>query len=103
MPIPTGGSGVTSTSSRPLYGHDSEYAWLRGKLEYSSTERCWRLRYIPADGQADQYGGSVVLGDTRLLAGFERGDFVEVCGKFSPPEAGSAAQYAVAQIKKLSS
>src|SRR5262249_18848246 len=28
------------------YGYDSQYHWLKGKLEYSQTTHAWRLRYI---------------------------------------------------------
>ncbi|MDZ7617026.1 MAG: hypothetical protein U1E05_08480, partial [Patescibacteria group bacterium] len=42
------------------YGFDPSYAWLRGRLEYSQVDRRWKLRYIPVDGNTDQYGGSVV-------------------------------------------
>lgn len=94
--------GVTSPALR--YGHDPAYAWLRGRLEYSDIAKRWKLRYIPIDGQIDQYGGSVVLGDTSLLSGLERGDCVEVHGKLLPNAKGDwgyAPVYEVAQIKPL--
>ena len=105
-PAPTAGSSAASTPPPSLYGHDPNYAWLRGKLEYSQLERGWRLRYVPAEGQADQYGGSVVLSDAKLLAGYERGDFVEVLGKLTPAasaDRASAPSYAITQIKRLGS
>ena len=99
-----GGNKPISFAQPARYGHDAAYAWLRGRLEYSEIDRRWKLRYIPIDGQTDQYGGSVVLGDTSLLTGLERGDFVEVRGKLlgsAQGDGGFAPVYEVAQIKPL--
>lgn len=70
---------AAANSSAP-YAYDPSYAWLRGKLEYSQRDRRWKLRYIPIDGNTDQYGGSVVLTNPQKLEGFEPGEFVEVRG-----------------------
>ncbi len=70
----------TSSTSGEAYAYDPDYAWLRGKLEYSQRDRRWKLRYIPVDGSTDQYGGSVVLTNPQKLEGFEPGEFVEVQG-----------------------
>ena len=86
------------------YGYDPQYGWLRGKLEYSESERHWKLRYIPIDGATDGFGGSVILADTPLLSGYERGDFVEVAGKLvstSPDKRGYAPKYQLSQLKRL--
>jgi len=86
------------------YGHDPSYAWLRGKLEYSQIDRRWKLRYIPIDGETDDFGGSVVLDNPSLLEGCERGDFVEIRGTLdttSSDENGYAPLYKVAKLKKL--
>ncbi len=93
-------SGFSAPSS---YGHDPDYAWLRGKLEYSEIDRRWKLRYIPIDGKTDRFGGSVVLPDPAVLAGCERGDFVEVRGKLGDrdPKKGYAPTYEAAEIKRL--
>jgi hypothetical protein len=53
-------------------------------LEYSEIDHKWKVRYIPVDSVTDQYGGSVVLTNTALLSGHERGQFVEVRGKLVP-------------------
>ncbi len=87
------------------YGFDPQYGWLRGKLEFSESDRQWKLRYIPIDGATDNFGGSVILVDTPLLSGYERGDFVEVAGKLisaSPDKRGYAPKYQVGQIKRSS-
>jgi hypothetical protein len=86
------------------YGHDAGYTWLRGRLEYSQIDKRWKLRYIPIEADTDQYGGSVVLSDTSLLGGLERGNCVEVHGKLLPGakgDGGYAPVYEVAQIKPL--
>ncbi len=87
------------------YGYDPQYGWLRGRLEFSEAERHWKLRYIPIDGATDNFGGSVILADTPLLSGYERGDFVEVAGKLispSPDKRGYAPGYQVSQLKHSS-
>jgi len=90
-------------SSQSLYGHDPQYKWLRGRLEYSQLDRRWKLRYIPIDGQTDRFGGSVILPDEKLLAGCERGDFVEVHGRLGKhdPRKGFAPEYEISSLKRL--
>lgn len=70
-----------SFSPAALYSYDPQYAWLRGRLEYSQIDHCWKLRYIPVDGVTDSFGGSVILTNTEALSGYERGNFVEIQGK----------------------
>jgi len=83
------------------YGYDPGYKALRGKLDYSVTARLWRLRYLPMDGPIDEYGGTVVIADSRQVNGFEPGDFVAVQGSLSPPTAGdNSATYAISRIKR---
>jgi hypothetical protein len=79
---------------------------LHGKLEYSQADRRWKLRYIPIDSEMDGYGGSVVLSNEAALAGFERGDMVEVRGKVKPqdpPQRGFSPLYEVTEIQRLTS
>jgi hypothetical protein len=96
---------VESFSPTVRYGYDPQYGWLRGRLEYSQVDRRWKLRYIPIDGETDDFGGSVVLADTALLSGYERGQWVEVRGSLgeTPTDDRSYAPiYRVSQIKRLS-
>ncbi len=88
---------------RASYGYASDYAWVRGKLEYSQIDRRWKLRYIPVDGKTDKYGGSIILADAAMLTGSERGDFVEVRGQVGPQDLkkGFAPTYDVAEVKRL--
>jgi len=100
----TAGSTPAAESVPPAnYGHDPEYRWLRGKLEYSQIDRHWKLRYIPVDGTTDDFGGSVILPDPKTLAGCERGDFIEVQGQLGQKTAKDsyAPSYQVAKVKRL--
>lgn len=86
------------------YGYSTDYRRLRGRLEYLEKEQCWKLRYIPIDGATDQYGGSVVLEQSGALAGYRRGDLVEVRGELSARAADGkdfAPAYQVADIRVL--
>lgn len=93
-----------SFSSQASYGHDPEYRWLRGRLEYSEIDRRWKLRYIPIDGVTDDFGGSVVLADASQLSGYERGQIVEVHGALGhPPEnadRGYAPEFQIREIQR---
>jgi hypothetical protein len=82
------------TSSQ--YSHARDYSVLRGRLEHSQASRRWKLRYISATASADQiddYGGSVELAPSPLLAGFESGDFVVAQGAIGTRNA-DASDYA---------
>jgi hypothetical protein len=92
----------TASTNQASYGHDPDYAWLKGKLEYSNIDRRWKLRYIPIDGQTDSHGGSVVLPDSPLLEGFESGDFIAVQGSLAgKASSGYAPNYDLSRIKRL--
>lgn len=84
------------------YGYDPQYQWLRGLLDYSQAERCWRLRYIPAGSPADALGGSVILCNPASLSGFERGQMVEVRGRLVQKNNGrcAATVYEVSEIRR---
>ncbi|MBL9123022.1 MAG: hypothetical protein JNG90_05280, partial [Planctomycetaceae bacterium] len=84
------------------FGHDANYAQLKGRLEYSNISRQWKLRYIPIDGQTDEHGGSVILPDSSLLVGFASGDYVTVQGTLGNRRAGGfAPEYHVQRIRRL--
>jgi len=80
------------------YDHAADYAWLRGKLEYSEADRRWRLRYAPIDGKTDAYGGSVVLSNTEAIAQLKAGDFVEVHGQMCR---GAEQDWSYAPVYKI--
>jgi hypothetical protein len=84
------------------YAFSPDYGWLRGRLEYSQTVRQWKLRYIPIDGQTDQYGGSVKLPTSEALASFKPGDMVAVRGSLATeaaPTGSFAPLYVLAHIE----
>lgn len=92
----------TRPANHASYGHDPDYAWLKGRLEYSNIDRRWKLRYIPIDGETDSHGGSVVLADSELLTGFASGDFIAVQGKLGGRSSTAfAPDYEVTRIKRL--
>ncbi|MBN2217117.1 MAG: hypothetical protein JW719_07055 [Pirellulales bacterium] len=100
----SGWSNANGSTPSLRYGHDPAYAWLRGRLEYSDVAKRWKLRYIPINGETDRFGGSVVLGETTLLADLEQGDFVEIRGRLLTGENGHwgyAPVYEVAQLRPI--
>jgi hypothetical protein len=68
------------SASRGRHAYDADYTRLTGQLEYSQFSDRWKLRYIPIDGDTDDFGGSVILADNPLLDSFQPGDFVSVDG-----------------------
>jgi len=92
-----------AVSPQSLYGHADDYSWVRGKLEHSQLDGRWKLRYIPIDGQTDEYGGSVVVSDPAVLSGCERGQFIELRGEVAAadPDDGFAPLYEVAKVERL--
>jgi hypothetical protein len=86
------------------FGYQSDYSWLKGQLEYSSTARRWKLRYIPRDAlehRVDDFGGSVVIADDRQLEGFTPGEFVRVEGRLTGHD-GAVVDFApVYQISRI--
>jgi len=67
------------------YGYARDYHELRGRLEYSQSQRQWKLRYIPIDGQTDRFGGSVILPADSLDERLQPGDFVTIKGQLADP------------------
>ncbi|MEX0939487.1 MAG: hypothetical protein WDZ59_16610 [Pirellulales bacterium] len=62
------------------YGYTTDYTRLRGRLEHLKSRDQWKLRYIPVDGETDDYGGSVIIANPDVLESFAPGDYVEVDG-----------------------
>jgi hypothetical protein len=72
------------------FAHARDYAWLRGRVEYSRLSKGWRLRYASVD-EDDRYGGSVTLADGTQLRSLKDGDLVEVRGRLADPGADTAS------------
>ncbi len=86
------------------YAFADDYAWLRGRLEFSESTRQWKLRYIPIDGPTDDYGGSVVLSDSAALRSFHPGDQVAARGSLagkSPTTGSFSPLYLLESIEPL--
>ena len=85
------------------FSHDGNYTRLSGRLEYSRSDDRWKLRYIPIDGDTDDYGGSVVLLGARDLDEFKPGEYVTVQGrieKSASDSRGFAPSYRVEQVER---
>lgn len=75
--------GPVSTASG--YGHDPNYRWLVGTLDYSRNQGAWVLRYVSYE-EDDRYGGCVTLvGDTATMS-LKPGQTVRVEGSMIDPE-----------------
>ncbi|MBI3837391.1 MAG: hypothetical protein HY288_05600 [Planctomycetia bacterium] len=90
-PPSAGGRPQAAGAEGADYAFAPDYAWLRGRLEYSQSLRQWKLRYIPIDGQTDQFGGSVVLPNSPALEAFKPGDKVAVRGSLAERSATSGS------------
>ncbi len=109
--VPIKSRSASTTAGRPSfstttadYAFDADYKWLTGSLEYSRTDRRWKLRYIPIDGDTDAYGGSVLLPETADLDNYQPGDFVTIRGQIAargPDDRGFAPLYRYEQIERL--
>ena len=85
------------------YGYASDHSWLKGQLEYLRSKQEWKLRYIPIDGETDEYGGSVVITDSSRLNDYKAGQFVTIKGSIDAASTGKnsfAPKYRVERIKK---
>ena len=71
------------------YGHAQDYTRLQGQLEYSASNRTWKIRYIPIHGQQDAYGGQFVLSDRSRLEAFQAGDYVTIEGAIVAADAAA--------------
>jgi len=105
-PVEATPSSTSSAEFTPAahYGYETSYQWLRGRLEFSQIDQRWKLRYVPVDGETDDYGGSVVLTDEAKLAGCERGDFVEVRGRVATgagSSTGFSPLYEISELKRI--
>ncbi len=92
---------LASATSDGRYGHDPQYQWLRGQIEYGQGDACWRLRYIPAGSPADSLGGRVILCNAQALSGYERGQFVQVRGRLvqKTSRRGCVTVYEVTEVR----
>ena len=104
----TPGSATSPSVQTGSYGYQGDYSWLKGQLEYSSTKRQWKLRYIPRDAlehRIDDFGGSVIIANADALQGYSHGEYVRVEGAVAGRKPGVvdfAPTYQVARIQRQS-
>jgi hypothetical protein len=84
-------SNGTTRRQTSQYGYASDHAWLKGQLEYLRSKQEWKLRYIPIDGETDEYGGSVVIKDSSRLKDYEAGQFVTIKGSIDKASTGTSS------------
>lgn len=63
------------------FGYDTNYQWLRGRLENNGSSSTWRVAYVPPYAPADQYGGVLPIANPTALGGYSPGQQVEVRGR----------------------
>ena len=97
-------SAKVSPRSGVRYAFAPDHSWLKGKLEYLHAKQQWKLRYIPIDGETDEFGGSVVIADAAMLSNYKAGNFVKLEGSVNRSSLGPgkyAPDYRVARITRL--
>jgi hypothetical protein len=67
------------------FGHDRNYRWLMGTLDYSRIQGAWLLRYAPFE-EDDRYGGCVTLVGFTPPTSLKPGQSVRVEGELIDPE-----------------
>jgi hypothetical protein len=67
------------------FGHDPNYRWLVGTLDYSQIQRAWLLRYVSYEDD-DRYGGCVTLVGVPSSAALKKGKTVRVQGSLIDPD-----------------
>ncbi len=73
-----------TVSSANRLGHDPEYHWLVGTLDFSRAQQSTLLRYLAAD-QDDRYGGCVTLLIPNRMNNYKPGQIVRVEGSLIDP------------------
>jgi len=90
---------VTLPGQQFTYGFNENYSQLNGRLEYSTHDGRWLLRYVSPEERPDRFGGVVVLISTGAMTGFRNGDFVSVVGRIDAT--GSASPVFTASTVSL--
>ncbi len=83
------------------YHYASDYTQVRGKLDYSASQRRWLVHYLTPDGTpspGDKYGGTLTITDNGQLDGFKPGDFVELSGRVMADPTGNT--YVAERVKR---
>lgn len=67
------------------FGHDPNYRWLVGTLDYSRIQGAWLLRYMSYE-EDDRYGGCVTLVGAVPARSLKKGQTVRVEGSLIDPD-----------------
>lgn len=82
------------------YGFDPQFGWLRGALQYSSQQGLWSLQYVPGQGSADQFGGSLTIANPQVLGDLQPGDYVQLSGRVEQSLPGGMPVYRVSVVRR---
>lgn len=74
----------TTASDGSRFGHDPNYHWLIGTLDYSRIQDAWVLRYASWE-EEDRYGGCVTLVTPGRGIALKQGQTVRVEGSLIDP------------------
>jgi uncharacterized protein (TIGR03000 family) len=99
-PSPPGPS-LSPPSTTAHFGHDPNYHWLVGTLDYSQIQRAWLVRYAP-QREEDRHGGCVTLQGLGSMNNFHSGQRVLVEGRLVDEESEKIRPpYRVESIRAL--
>ena len=90
---------TSQTSAKP-YGHDPQFRWLKGVVEYDENSQIWVIMYDDNPKPSDQLGGELMLGNHKSLGQLQSGDKVIIEGMFDDSETDSRGK-PVYQIQRL--
>jgi hypothetical protein len=87
-------------TAAPCFAHAPDYAWIVGRVEYSSINKQWRLRYASVD-EVDRFGGHVVLVQNQHVAYLVDGMLIQVRGHLVNPDSTGPAYYRIEWFQSL--
>ncbi len=84
-PVLTRPADDVPTQASEHFGHDPNYRWLVGTLDFSRIQGAWLLRYVSYEDD-DRYGGCVTLVGALPSASLQKGKTVRVEGSMIDPD-----------------
>jgi hypothetical protein len=84
-PLANGPTEDTQIQTSERFGHDTNYRWLVGTLDYSQIQGAWLLRYVSYE-EDDRYGGCVTLVGALPPESLKKGRTVRVEGSLIDPD-----------------
>jgi hypothetical protein len=77
---------ATARSAREIYGHDPDFEWVQGVVEFDEISKTWLIMYNDKPRKSDQLGGELTIADDPLLVRLRNGDVVRCEGTLDPNE-----------------